>query len=228
VTDIKSDPVMTALRGRDNFKLVKLPWADKDSPPVRLQVLSDYEELTQIARAQAWCQNPGVDTDDKPIGDDALIGHVENTWLLWYALRHPEEMYPGADEHKRLYATARDLQQALGTEQVNWLVNEYGKLKAASSPFSVAAGSGRAAFDKLLAEVREKFNEKSEKLLRFKLWWSARHGVLPTEDRFRQMTDDQWWLLFSVTPNSQLAEIFPEQFDDKTRAFLDAPVDGGA
>jgi hypothetical protein len=224
-----TDPITTALRGRDNFTLIKLPWAGKDGPSVRLQILSDWEEMIQITRAQAWCDDPG--SGFPPIADEALRDHAENTFVLWYALRHPDKTFVNArqeDEFERLYEKVRDLQDGLSTEQVKWLFAEYMRFRKRCSPFATAAEAGSESLNELMAEVRAKFTEKALDLWRFKLWFCAKHGVLLTEQRFRDMTDDQWILMRSVTPNSQLIEVYPDVAGEEVFPLIAAPIDTAA
>ena len=217
------NPLIIALRGRENFKLIKPIWFLPDSRPLRLQILSDWEETTQLARAQAFCEAPGEGFP--PIKDETLKDHTEQAFLLWYALRDPDKVYPGTEEHVRIFESAGDLQKALSAEQLQWLSREYAAFRKASSPFKTAINAGQESYEKLLEQISKSVND-GLKIERYKLWFCVTQGILPTEARFKEMTFEQWALLMSVTPHQKLLEVFPEQAPEKIQPLVDAPVDG--
>jgi len=218
-----NDPVITALRGRLNFRNIRPPWLDKNAPSIRLEILSDWDEMIQISRAQAFCADPGEGFP--AITDQALIDHNEQTYLLWYALRHPDLCYPDSDEHTRLYERIDQLQKALNHEQIAWLINEYNKFRMDCSPFRAALAGTEETYQKLLDKMREHFGKRNQAVGRYRLWWCVKHGILPTDPRWREMTADQWALLMLVTPMHMLAEALPDMAPDDLKALVAAPVD---
>lgn len=216
-----NDPVDVTLRGSDNFKLFKLPWLDENSSPtLRLEILSSYDEMMQISRAQNWCDEPGPGND--PIKDDDLRDHTEQSYLLWYALRDPERTVPNSNPVKyvKKYKTAQALQQDLKGEQIAWLLTEYTAFRKKCSPFRNADESpDKQEYEDLMEKIREQFARRTKAVIKFKLWYCAKHGILPTEERFRDMTHDQWALYMSVTPITTLAECFPDMASEDLQKY---------
>ena len=215
-----TDPVEVTLRGKKNFTLLKLAWRSDSEPFIRLEILSSMDEMMQISRAQNWCDEPGPGNDS--IKDDDLRNHVEQCYLLWYALRDSKKTIPNKypEEYEKIYKTAQALQADLDGEHIDWLLAEYTTFRKKCSPFRTADDSpDQKAYDDLLLEIRKQFSERQKDVTRFKLWYCAKHGILPTEERFRDMTYDQFSLYMSVTPMSQLAECFPEMAPDDLKKY---------
>jgi len=220
-----NDPVRTALRGRRNFKLIKLSW-DENAAPVRLEILSDFDEMMQSTRAQAYCENPG---EGYPaITDDALINHQVNAYILWYALRDPKKPIPDTnpEEFERIYDSALELQKHFDADQVEWIIAQYLDFRRSCSPFSTALKEGPEKFEKFLEDVRENYSKTSELALEFSIKYAARHAMLPTEARFQMMTEDQWLLMMAHLPESERMTYFPNDLPDELRPLMTSWVDG--
>jgi hypothetical protein len=190
--------IETIERGSDNFKALRL---EQLSITVGLVMLPRLTEVEMIARARAWCKG-----QEPPIEDADLTKVQEEAFLLWKSLVHPDQPWKevtGGKVPNLLFGTVEEMERKLTGDWCDWLSEELVKFREEVSPFSSA--KTRPALDALLEEIRKKREIPERHLEIFRVAYCARHGMLPTERRVREMTPDQWWLIYYSLPEHELA-----------------------
>lgn len=177
-------------RGSDNFKALTI---DKLGITVGLIILPRLVEVEMVSRARAWCRQ-----QSPPIEDKDLIKVQEDAFLLWKSLVDPNDPWIDTAAANRiprlLYQNPDDMERKLSGDWMDWLGEELLKFREEVSPFS--AMKDFRAIDDILNKIREE-NKPVEKFIEaFKVVYCARHGMLPTERRVKEMLPDQWWLIW--------------------------------
>jgi hypothetical protein len=197
-------------RGADNFKSVEIP---KLNISVGLVILPRLTEIEMIARAQAWCkqQTPAIEDPD-------LIKVQEDAFLLWKALVDPDRPWKevtGGRVPNVLYSSMDDMERALPGDWQDWLSEQLLQFRQDVSPFTTAKSF--QAIETILEKIRTESELTESFLEAFKIVYCAEKGMLPTERRVREMTRDQWWLLYYSLPDESKAHYLKSPLIQKAK-----------
>lgn len=190
--------------GCDNFRTIDL---EKLQVSVGMVILPRLLEMEMINRAIAWCkaQNP-------PIEDPELVNIQKDTFLLWKSLVDPNQPWKevnGGRVPNVLFSTMEEMARKLTGEWLDWLSDQLLRFREEVSPFT--AVKNIAELEALLKKIRKESETPERFINAFKVAYCARHGLLPTERRVREMTDDQWWLFYYSLPEHELAAALDSQ-----------------
>lgn len=185
--------------GTQNFKTLEI---EKLKIRMGMILLPRALELEMVNRARDWCKK-----QEPPIQDMDLVRVQEEAFLLWKSLVNPETPWKEVAEGRLpnvFFPSIDEMQRRLTGDWADWLYEELVKFREEVSPFTSARNV--RSLDKVLESIRKE-NERPEGFLEaFRVVYCTRHGILPTERRVKEMTPDQWWLIwYGLSPNEQMA-----------------------
>lgn len=186
--------------GAENFKTLAI---EKLGISVGLIILPRALEFDMIARARAWCRDY-----KPPIKDADLIKVQEESFLLWKSVVHPDEPWKKVNEGEIpnvFFSSIEEMQRRLTGDWMDWLSEELVKFREEVSPFTHAKSF--RAMEEIVSQIREEAKKPERFIQIFGVVYCARHGMLPTERRVKEMSHEQWWLIYHSLPEEEKAMI---------------------